>query len=104
MGREARGTAVKAVAEEIDEEGEDIEAEDMGHLGLSASLDLHRSLATLASHARFSVCRLSATTAAGGVAVATTTGLCSRARISRFFGGKHPLLRSWLDFIVSKKL
>lgn len=40
------------------------------------------------------------TTAAGGVAEATITGLCSRARISRFLGGRHPLLLSWLDFIV----
>lgn len=81
-------------------EGEEEEAEEMGHLGLSTSLDLQRSLATLASHARFSVWGLSDATAAGGVAVATTTGLCSIARISRFLGGRHPLLRSWLDFIV----
>lgn len=81
-------------------EGDEDEVEDMEHLGLSASLDLQRSLATLASHARFSVWGLSAPIPAGGVAAATVTGLCSRARISRFLGGKHPLLRSWLDFIV----
>lgn len=81
-------------------EGDKDEVEDMEHRGLSASLDLQRSLATLASHARFSVWGLSTPIPAGGVAAATATGLCSRARISRFLGGKHPLLLSWFDFIV----
>lgn len=85
--------------EEGEEEKEEQEKEETGHLGFSESLNLQRSLATLANQARFSVWGLSLATAAAGVA-ATTTGLCSRARISRFLGGKHPLLRSWWDFMV----
>ena len=76
--REVRGTADREGAAEEEDEGEDT-----GNRGLLVSVDRQRSLATLASHARFSVCWLSG--AAVAVA-ATTTGRCSSASISRFLG------------------
>lgn len=60
-------------------------------LGTAAMLAM---LATLASHARFSPLWLSFTVDA------TSTCRSSSARISLFFGGRHSLLRSWLDFMV----
>ena len=106
MEREDRGRA--------EGEGDEEEDEETGNLGLGVSVDLQRSLATLASQVRFSVCKVvsaEAAAAAGtttglcsrariSAAAGTTTGLCSRARISRFFGGRQPWLLSWLDFMV----
>lgn len=58
-------------------------------------------LARLASQARFPPRWLS-------LAGAITMGLSSEGRvlagISRFLGGRHSLLRSWFDFMVSENL
>lgn len=58
-------------------------------------------LARLASQARFPPRWLS-------LAGAITIGLTSEGRvlagISRFFGGRHSLLRSWFDFMMSENL
>lgn len=64
-------------------------------LPLSLSCPLLCPLATLASHARFSPRWLS-------LAGAITRGLSSTvlAGKSLFLGGRHSLLRSWLDFIL----
>lgn len=60
-------------------------------LGMWAMLAM---VATLASQAKFSPLWLSLT------AADTSTCFSSRAKISRFFGGRHSLQRSWLDFMV----